>query len=433
MSLVSVIDQNYNRIMLIRKAYKYRLKTSTALEQTLFQYAGCVRWVWNHVWHMNQQRLRDKQKILWYQESAFWLTRWKQSEEYGFLKQCQSQVLQQSLKDLDRAYKDGFDKNQPLKRLPRKKRRDRDVSFRYPQGIKVDNRRVFLPKIGWVGFFKSQPIEGLIKNATLSYQADHWYVSIQVEQALPEPRHVSTSDVGVDLGVAKFAALSNGIAYEPESPYRKYQDQLARSQRQLSRKVKFSSNWHKQKKQIQKLHHKIACCRSDFLHRTSHRISQNHAMLFVEDLKVRNMSRSAKGSLEQPGRNVRAKAGLNKSILDQGWGEFRRQLEYKSQWRGGIVVAVPPHHTSQECSRCGHTHKENRPSQERFECGACGHKENADINAAKNIRARGHRVLACGDTVQLGRSVKQEPVGCREAEPPTAAKAAAGITVSLGR
>lgn len=411
--------------MLIRKAYKFRLKTNNALEQNLFQSAGCTRWVWNHVWHMNQRRLTEKQKLIWYQEAAFWLTRWKQSEEYGFLRDCPSQALQQTLRDLERAYKDGFDKKQPLKRMPRKKRRGMDVSFRYPQGIRVDNRRVFLPKIGWVGFYKSQVIEGNIKSATVSYKAGHWYVSIQVEQALAEPCHPETDAVGIDMGITRFATLSTGDSVNPINAVRHYEQRLARAQRQLSRKVKFSANWHKQKQRISKIHQAIANTRNDFLHKESLKISKNHAMIFVEDLKVSNMSRSAKGD--------RAKSGLNKAILDQGWAEFRRQLDYNSQWQGGMVVAVPAHHTSQACHQCGHTTPDNRRSQSHFECMACGHTDNADVNAAKNILARGHRVLACGGTAQQDRPVKQESVESREAMPPATANAVVGITVALGR
>ena len=413
--------------MPIRKAFKFRLKTNPDLERKLFRQAGCCRWVWNQVWRMNQHRLENKRPLIWYQEAAFWLKFWKQSEEYGFLCEVHSQPLQQTLKDLDRAYRDAFDKNQPLKCLARKKRKYQPTSFRYPQGVKLDNRRIYLPKIGWVGFFKSRETEGQVKNTTVSYRAGHWYVSIQVERELSEAAHPSTSDVGIDLGVANFAALSNGITYAPLNAYGKYQDKLARAQRALASKVKFSANWRKQKRRIQKLHHKIACCRQDFLHKTSTAISENQAMVFVEDLRVRNLSRSAAGTLDEPGRHVRAKSGLNRSILDQGWGEFVRQLEYKLAWKGGWLVKVPPHHTSQECSECGHVSPDNRPSQPVFRCLACGHTEHADTNAAKNIRARGHRVLACGGWVQSGPPMKQEPVGNREGVPPTAASAVAGI------
>ena len=109
------------------------------------------------------------------------------------------------------------------------------------------------------------------------------------------------------------------------------------------------------------------------------------------------MSKSAAGTVSQPGRNVRAKSGLNRSILDQGWYEMRRQLEYKQLWRGGQVLAVPPAYTSQRCACCGHTAKENRLSQSKFRCRACGYTANADVNGARNILAAGHAVLACGD------------------------------------
>ena len=112
-------------------------------------------------------------------------------------------------------------------------------------------------------------------------------------------------------------------------------------------------------------------------------------MIYMEDLQVSNMSKSAKGTVEQPGQNVAQKSGLNRAILDQGWGEFRRQLEYKSAWRGGFVIAVPPHHTSQTCPCCGHTDQENRPTQAKFECVECGYTENADVVGALNILARG--------------------------------------------
>ena len=132
-------------------------------------------------------------------------------------------------------------------------------------------------------------------------------------------------------------------------------------------------------------------------------------MIAIEDLQVRNMSKSAKGSSEHHGKQVKQKSGLNRSILDQGWGEFRRQLEYKVSWNGGFVVAVPPAYTSQTCPCCGHVSKDNRQTQADFACVECGYEENADVVGAINILARGHRVLACGEPVQSGRSMKQEP------------------------
>ena len=138
-------------------------------------------------------------------------------------------------------------------------------------------------------------------------------------------------------------------------------------------------------------------------------------MIVTEDLKVSNMSKSAAGTINQPGRNVRAKSGLNRAILDQGWFELRRQLEYKQVWRGGQVLAINPAYTSQQCSCCGYTAKANRETQSRFVCHECGYEVNADVNGARNILAAGHAVLACGGVVQSGRPMKQEPGTARAA------------------
>jgi putative transposase len=148
---------------------------------------------------------------------------------------------------------------------------------------------------------------------------------------------------------------------------------------------------------VRRKHKKAADGRNDFLHKTSTEICKTHAIIVIEDLQVSNMSRSAAGTIAQPGKNVRAKSGLNRSILDQGWGEFRRQLEYKQKWRGGLVIAVPPHHTSQRCAACGCVSPENRISQSQFQCIECKHTENADLNAARNILAAGRAVIACGE------------------------------------
>jgi putative transposase len=166
---------------------------------------------------------------------------------------------------------------------------------------------------------------------------------------------------------------------------------------------KSPANWQKQKARINRIHTRIASVRRDALHKTSTTISKNHAMIVIEDLKVSNMSRSAKGTTDNPGTHVAAKSGLNRSILDQGWHEFRRQLTYKQAFRGGEVLAVPAHYTRQTCPACQHISTDNRKTQARFECVECGFSENADRVGAINIKARGHRVLACGETALAAR------------------------------
>ena len=181
--------------------------------------------------------------------------------------------------------------------------------------------------------------------------------------------------------------------FEPLNAFKTYKGKLAKLQRQLKNKIKFSKNWQKLQAKIAKLHHKIANCRKDFLHKISSTISKNHAMIYIEDLQVSNMSKSAKGTVEQPGTNVAQKSGLNRAILDQSWYEFRRQIDYKSQWQGGVLVAVPPHNTSRTCPCCGYTDKENRPTQSKFECVECGYRNNADVVGAINILERGRATV----------------------------------------
>ncbi len=319
---------------------------------------------------------------------------------------------------MERAYKNFFAKRADL---PRFKRKGSGESFRYPDSkqfvIDQGNSRIKLPKLGWIRYRNSQGVVGQAKNITISQTNGKWYASIQTEREVLQPVPTATTAIGIDVGIARFATFSDGSFIAPLNSFKKHQKRLARYQRRMNRKVKFSSNWKKEKAKVQKVHSQIANARKDFLHKTTTTISQNHALVCVEDLQVRNMSKSSKGNSEKHGKRVKQKAGLNKAILDQGWGEFRRQLEYKMAWAGGLFMALPAHHTSQTCPCCGHVAKENRLTQAKFLCVDCGHAENADVVGAINVLERGQRLLACGeDGSGRGRktrvkpaSVKQEP------------------------
>jgi len=384
--------------MLVRKAYKFKLKPTKLQEELLVSFSGHTRFLWNHSLYLNLERLKNFQPIMYYQELDYWSKYWKKSEEFGFLKECPAHILQQKLKDLEKAFKDCFDKKQPNKKLPRFKKKNYDDSFRFPEPkqVKLENRHITFPKLGRVKFYNSNKIIGKIKNYTISRKADSWYVAIQVEQEVKKKQVDSTKAIGLDVGIKHFVSTSKGEQIAPLNMYRKLESQLSIEQRKLKNKVKFSNNWKRQQKKIRKLHGKIRNTRYDFLHKLSTKFSKNHAMIVVEALKVKNMSKSAKGTLESPGKNIKAKSGLNKSILDQGWHEFKRQLKYKLEWQGGIFLEVPPAYTSQKCSRCNYISKENRLTQEGFKCLDCNFELNADINAAKNVLAAGHAVLACG-------------------------------------
>ena len=372
------------------------------------RFAGACRFVFNRALALQNENHEAGNKYVSYTKMASWLIEWKSHPDTQWLKDTPSQPLQQSLKDLERGYKNFFQKRAAF---PRFKKRGQNDAFRYPQGVKLDqtNNCIALPKLGWIRYRNSREVIGEVKNVTVIQSCGKWYVSIQTEYEVPEQVHKAASMVGLDAGVTKLATLSDGTVYQPVNSFKANQRKLAMLQRQLSRKVKFSASWQKQKKKIQRLHSHIANIRRDYLHKVTSEISKNHAMIVIEDLKVCNISKSAKGTAERPGRNIRAKSGLNRSILDQGWYEMRRQLEYKQLWRGGQVLAIPPAYTSQRCACCGHTAKENRQTQSKFVCQVCGYTENADINGARNILAAGHAVLACGEMVQSGRPLKQEP------------------------
>ena len=378
------------------QAYKYELKPNGQQLRHMRRFAGSCRFVFNKALALQKTNHEAGNKFIGYVAMAKLLTAWRNSADTAWLSQAPVHPLQHALKDLERAYKNFFSKRADF---PRFKKKGMGDSFRYPDAkqFKIDagNSRVFLPKLGWIRYRNSRELLGTAKNITVSSNGGKWFVSIQTEREIAEPVHSSTSIIGIDVGIARFATLSDGSFIEPLNTFRKHEQRLARYQRAMSRKTKFSNNWKKAKAKVQKLHTRIANVRRDFLHKTTTTISQNHAIVCIEDLQVRNMSKSAAGSGEAPGKNVRAKSGLNKSILDQGWFEFRRQLDYKLAWRGGWLVAVPPHNTSRTCPCCGHVSAQNRQTQARFQCVACGFEENADLVGAINVLRAGHARFAC--------------------------------------
>jgi len=386
------------------QAFKYELIPDGNQQRDMHRFAGSCRFVFNKALAQQQANHAAGNKFIRYVEMANQLPAWK--SEFAWLKESPSQALQHALKNLDRAFVNFFEKRADCPRF--KKRGYRD-SFRFPQGFKLDqaNSRVFLPKLGWLRYHNSRDVLGTVRNVTVSQRNGKWFISIQTAREVEQP--VAQGDaVGIDLGVIRFATLSNGIVVPPLGLYKRYAPALRKAQQAMSRKKKFSNNWKKAKAKGQSIHVRIANARRDHLHKASTTISKNHAMVTVEDLQVSNMSRSATGSAEQPGRKVRQKAGLNRSILDQGWAEFRRQLEYKMLWQGGLLLAVPPHNTSRTCLQCGHVSKDNRKSQAVFACVKCRYSENADIVAAINILRAGHARLACQVNGEVSRQ-QQEP------------------------
>jgi len=390
------------------QAFKYELNPDGAQQRLMRRYAGSCRFVYNKALALQQANHAVGEQFIGYVAMAKYLTAWRNGEETPWLKDAPVHPLQHALKDLEKAYKNFFAKRADF---PRFKRKGSSDSFRYPdpKQIKLDqgNSRLFLPKLGWIRYRNSRDVLGELRNVTVSSNGGKWYISIQTQREVEQPVSTATMSIGIDLGIARFATFSDGSHIAPLNSLKTQQAKLAKYQRRMAHKQKFSNNWKKAKTKVQKLYTTIANARRDFLHKATTTISQNHAVVFVEDLQVRNMSQSAAGTAENSGTNVAAKSGLNKAILDQGWGEFRRQLDYKTAWNGGMLFAVPPQYTSQTCPCCGHVSADNRQTQARFACVACGYENHADVVGAVNVLERGHRLLACGDGA-LRLSMKQE-------------------------
>ena len=390
--------------MEILQAFKFETMLTGAERQSVSRFAGCKRVVYNKGLDLQTANYAAGGKYIPYESMAKNLGAWR--SELNWLGAAPYHVLQQSLKDLDKAFKNFFAKRASY---PVKKKKGRGDSFRHPDPKQIrleqENNRIFLPKLGWVRYRNSRQVLGEIRNVTVSSRNGKWFISIQTRREIAQPV-AEGGDEGVDMGVIRFATLSDGTVYPPLNIFKRYAAEQRKAQQAMSRKQKFSSNWTKAKRRVQAIHVRIANARRDYLHKVSASISKNHAMVIVEDLQISNMTRSAAGTVEEPGRNVQQKSGLNNAILDQGWGEFLRQLEYKMRWTGGLFLAVPAMNTSRTCPQCGHISKDNRKSQALFACVKCGFSDNADLVAAINIKRAGHARLAC--EVNCGVSGQQQ-------------------------
>ena len=411
--------------MIIRKAYKFKLKTNAKEKVFFAKAAGCVRVVWNrslavqksNCEYINQQfrklgghaltesESKKLKKDLYkkYFPTGFAIVTkvlvpiWKQSEELAFLNECPAQSLQKPIADLDKAFYKAFTKKGGF---PKFKKKGYNDSIHFPQGFKVKDRKVFLPKIGWIKFFKTRDIKGVIKNITVTSDGlGHWFASFCTEEERDVVTRVDGA-IGIDLGITNTIAISNGTIVKKPKSISKLFAIKRRVSRAVSRKKKGSSNRGKAIVVLKRVEAKIANIRKDFLHKTSTELSKNHAIVVVEDLKILNMSKSTKGTKENPGVNVRAKSGLNREILANGWGDFRTMLKYKQGYSGGILHSVNPVNTSRKCSDCGVIDKNSRVRQEWYECLHCGHEMHSDTNAAINILAAGR--VALGDINNVG-------------------------------
>jgi putative transposase len=278
------------------QAFKFELRPNGAQQRDLRRFAGCCRFVFNKALALQQTHYESGEGFIGYPAMAKHLTEWRNTAETPWLKCAPVHPLQHALKDLDRAYQNFFAKRAGF---PRFKRKGSSESFRYPDAkqFQIDqcNSRIKLPKLGWIRYRNSREILGTPRNITLRLCAGRCYASIQTEREVQPPCPTTSSAIGIDVGIARFATCSDGGFIAPLNSFKKHQQRLARYQRRMSRKVKFSNNWKKAKIKVQKVHTQIANARRDFLHKSTTEISKNHALVCIEDLQVRNLSSTAYG------------------------------------------------------------------------------------------------------------------------------------------
>ena len=389
---------------------RYCLLPSAAQEAVLRGHCAHARFVWNLAVEQHAHWRPGRNSAPGYLEQCRQLTQARAA--HPWLAQGSQMIQQQALRDFSQAVGAFFDPANPAGR-PSWRKAGRDEGFRIVgrRGKQWDVRRmsrhvgqVWVPKAGWVRFRWSRMVpEGVKSYRVTMDRTGRWHVAFA---AVPEPVPARGTGevVGIDRGVAVSAALSTGELLQVPGLTARERKRMRLLQRKLSRARRGSNRRGRVRLAIARLRARETDRRKDWAEKASTDIARRFDVIRVEDLRIGNMTRSARGTAKEPGRNVRAKAGLNREILRSGWGVLVRRLQDKAP---GRVEKINAAYTSQTCSGCGHRDPESRESQSRFRCRACGLTVNADVNAARNIAA-GHAVTARGGD-GAARPVNREP------------------------
>jgi len=370
----------------IKKAFKFRLQLTQEQNGRFGQFAGTSRFAYNYALDRKKTTYKQTGKSITSGEIQEEITQMKKSPEYEWLNDVPSQIPQQAVQNLDRAF-DGFFKKRSG--FPKFKKKHSSVqSFRIPQNIKVKGGKVFVPKLGYVKMIQSRQIEGTIKGA--SFRADRrgqWFVSINTECLVEKSAEIFVSDcTGVDLGLKDVIVTNTGHKEPAPKFFRRGERKIKKLNRNLSRKVRGSKNRTKARKALARAHQRIAHQRNDFTHKVTTHLIRNHEALVFESLNVKGMS----------------KTKLSKSIHDTAFGEIKRQAEYKGIWYDVPFISVDRWFPSSKlCSVCGSKYNDLSLSDREWTCPECGTDHDRDINAAQNLRKEGLSILAAGSTESI--------------------------------
>jgi putative transposase len=388
---VAAPGTNLYALRMIARGFRYKLEPRPEQEALFRQFAGVCRLVYNLA--LEQRATWGRRHRLGYGSQAADLTRLR--AEFDWVRTVYVSCQQQALRDLDRAFANFF---AGRANFPQPRKRGMDDAFRFP-GREVEARRlnakwsaVRLPKIGWVKFRDTRPMRGTLKNVTVNRDALGWHISftceIEHEALAPRPEIV-----GIDRGVARTLALSTGEMLSMPASLERTEARKRKAQLVVARRKRGSKRRLRAQRRVARLQARQARIRRDFHYRAALDIAHRFGVAVLEDLNTRGMTASARGTLAEPGRNVRQKAGLNRAILNAGWHQFATILAGKMEERGGQTVTVPARFTSQTCAACGVVDARSRESQARFVCVSCGHADHADINAALVIKQRANSAL----------------------------------------
>lgn len=375
--------------MKLVQAFRFRVYPSEGQLARLGRWEGALRFLWNLA---HEQRLRgldrpcgDPRKFYSAEDQMKELTELR--AQLDWLSDVPCDVCQQLLKELDKAWQRFF---LGLAERPQFKKKGRDsISLCEPHQKAwrlagwLDEGEVTFPKLGPMPAVVHRPWPGQRKTATLVRDVDQWFISVVVEQNVPEPVAPLGPVIGLDRGVSNVVADSQGA----RTPRPAFLDEglakIAKARRAASKKQKGSNNKKKANLKVARRQRKLRRQQEHLLHTLSHHYARNHRVVVIEDLQLKNMAASAKGTAEQPGQNVAQKAGLNRAILTTGLGKFARMLGYKAERFGSQIVEEPAAYSSQECAACHHVDAANRRTQSEFCCAKCGHQDHADNNAAR--------------------------------------------------